>query len=112
MGVDLKTAVESGRRWRWRYATGDAWSRWYIGPSDTWFIATQALYSDFEIEPEPEKPREWTIHVIAQKLSLHPAACPPECRWDSGIRVHDADACDRLEAGKVSYTGRGYTGTA
>ncbi len=56
-----------------------------------------ALSKDFEIEPEPEKPREWWLHFHQTKLGddsyqrwFHKRQCA------CCIRVHDADACDRL----------------
>lgn len=54
----LREAVESGRRWRWK---GGEWE----GPGESinaWTTHT-AISSDFEIEPEPEKLREWLISV-------------------------------------------------
>jgi hypothetical protein len=55
--LTLKQAVESGRRWR-----HPVWDMGWRGPgvSGTYPIDT-AISSDFEIEPEPEKPREWTL---------------------------------------------------
>jgi hypothetical protein len=92
--VDLKTAVESGRRWR-----HPVWDMGWRGPgvSGTYPIDT-AISSDFEIEPEPEKPREWVIHTPSGYGLTHVAGvpCPHEGQHFYEIRVHDVDACDRL----------------
>ncbi len=92
----LREAVESGRRWRHK-----SFSCW-LGPgfeNDVApdFTAREALSSDFEIEPEPEKPREWRLHVFAQDVHAK-NDCPTQLCEGDKIRVHDADECDRLRA--------------
>jgi len=111
----LKEAVESGRRWRFRN-TFD----WHPpGPIGGFWQTEIAILDDFEIEPEPvemnqrykcghpdfcscqwpepEKPREWEART-SKSGWLHQAklcnGCGPDCC--TRIRVHDADACDRL----------------
>jgi hypothetical protein len=49
----LKEAVESGRRWRFRNSCD-----WHPpGPIGGFWQTEIAITDDFEIEPEPEKPR-------------------------------------------------------
>jgi hypothetical protein len=91
-GLTLKEAVESGRRWRHK-----DWAAFW-GPSiddagGIDFSVREALSSDFEIEPEPEKPREWTLC-----RANHESPWQLRDLRNSGrdeIRVHDADACDK-----------------
>jgi hypothetical protein len=112
----LKEAIESGRRWRhkdWRpglWAFGHRWVEKDGTVSASYaslkIESFQALSSDFEIEPEiepkPEKPREWMLHVNRTTLEGHalrhqPFPCHSGCATSNLIvRVHDADACDRL----------------
>jgi len=99
--VTLKEAVESGRRWRYNGGV-EAVTRWFGGDTerfdDSWrWTTAEATSSDFEIEPEPEKPREWIVHV--ERGYLQPCIktisdpCPT---GQPPLRVHDADACDEI----------------
>ncbi len=99
----LKEAVESGRRWRL-----DEWMQkrdrgpiWYGPGADSSCLLRpeDALRTDFEIEPEPEKPREWWIHPSSLSVcaaSGNPSAKTAHAHLSGWFRVHDADACDRL----------------
>ncbi len=103
----LKEAVESGRRWR--YNDGVTRSMWHDA-SETAQVAeyprwktSEAISSDFELEPEPEKPREYLLHACDRPggsldQHFHEAdILNPACFYfDRQIRVHDAEACDRL----------------
>jgi len=106
--ADLKTAVESGRRWRhksWRPSLWAIRSVWINSDGTTSktlvpLDAREAISSDFEIEPEPEKPREWwlnecIIEATPDMILVH--ASSKTDAWHT-VRVHDADACDRLHA--------------
>jgi len=78
----LKEAVESGRRWR-----HSSWYQW-AGPGAIaahGVLIGEAVSSDFEIEPELEKPGEWFVWLTE-----------PDRSMPKRTRVHDADACDRL----------------
>ncbi len=66
----LKECVESGRRWRLGPNMSNGKTSPWLGPgiannfdADLRILVSDAVASDFEIEPEPEKPREWTLHV-------------------------------------------------
>lgn len=93
--MTLKEAVESGRRWRLktRHYLDGGW----FGPNEPCearLTPKEALSSDFEIEPEPEKPREFHIHACEEHGAIRIG--DDFCLSQKVIRVHDADACDRL----------------
>jgi len=103
----LKEAVESGRRWRWaNYVDGSVTHRWQgpgIGEAGgLMFSVLQTLGNNFEIEPEPERPREWRVCAHDQTVhSIWPTQPHGYCNCGEApsgqhVRVHDADACDRL----------------
>jgi hypothetical protein len=87
----LQETVSSGRRWRYVDETFPSmiWRDREELRACSW-TTYQALSNNFEIEPEPEKPREWFLTEDEQRVCLahhHAVDC---------IRVHDADQCDRL----------------
>ncbi len=92
-GVDLRTAVESGRRYR--YPGNREWRG--PGTDNPPILGTSlslALDDCWEIEPEPEKPREWTICGSDESAWI----IHDNCASDFKVRVHDADACDLQRA--------------
>ncbi len=126
--VDLKTAVESGRRWR-HPRLGGKW--WGPGFSETSMGAYTALSSDFEVEPEylkcntPAPYRELRCPLSAGHQGQHTARwnqdnmrewtllddgsgwlhdhkenhrCDPT-RQHRFVRVHEADVCEMLQKG-------------
>lgn len=98
----LKEAIESGRRYRLTPPGMEPQNVWF-GPGHDGrlhFSSQQALCSDFEIEPEPEKLREWWVHDNGIGDSLRQLAAfrkQADARSMHGDchRVHDADVCDR-----------------
>jgi hypothetical protein len=94
----LKEAVESGRRYR--YPGNTEWRG--PGKANPPTLGTSlhlALDDCWQLEPEPEKPREWRLkwHRSAGYWMVI-AAPDEEPKHDLAARVHDADACDRLRA--------------
>ncbi len=110
MGVDLRTAVESGRRYR--YPGNTEWRG--PGRDNPPILGTSlqlALDDCWEIEPEPEKPRGWflcshespygsTAHVTRDDLRSTAICSCGEAPSGIHRRVHDADACDQLREAK------------
>lgn len=90
----LKEAIESGRRWRLKSSTTIHGTQWFAPGEYVLLTLTpsEAISNDFEIEPEPEKPREWWIIPGEKRM------CFSTCHAFDCIRVHDADACDRLHS--------------
>ncbi len=95
----LREAVESGRRWR-HPDVGIGWFGPGVAHAEIAAIGIRtALSSCYEIEPEPEKPRE--IRVCVHGGWFH-AVPPPnmvcnEAPEGEHRTYHDADACDRLK---------------
>ncbi len=111
----LKEAVESGRRWRWTGYAGEgsadrSWQGPWVGKAGGLMFSVETMFADtFELEPEPEKPREWflcshespygsTAHVTRDDLRSTAVCSCGEAPSGIHRRVHDADACDRLRA--------------
>lgn len=91
--MTLKEAIDSGRRWKHR--TEGYWRDAGFPAPETHALwsTSLAISSEFEIEPEPKKPREWLIHTYENGY-IHGCKKTDHSCHDP-IRVHDADACDR-----------------
>jgi hypothetical protein len=103
----LREAVESGRRWRFKssayWHTPAPGSReWDLSPAAWARLSEMVEGEECEIEPEPEKPREWVIHLepTGNCGRVHELPCSYSDSPNFTVRVHDAEACDRLRGAK------------
>ncbi len=97
----LREAVGSGRRWRLK-----RWGGWYgpgtseAGGFDVSISEAISPYFEIEPEPEPEKPREYWLHLTSGIEGFHEANGQVRTPAGKMVRVHDADVCDRLRGAK------------
>ena len=94
--MTLAEAVASGRRWRrseWRVGY---WMEPGMTKPTNLILIADALSSDFEIEPEPEKPREWRLCLHNSGAVYNHEHGPNYKDGLEQIRVVDADAVERI----------------